>query len=132
MKSFELMTATVIVVVTFGAGLAEASWPVTQLTDNSYDDFYPQVSGSNVVWHGFGGSGGTGEVFLYNGSDTTQLTNNSYDDLYPQVSGSTIAWYGWDGSDWEIFTAVPEPSTLSLLLLGGFFVTRRKWWRGNQ
>jgi len=27
-----------------------ASWTTTQLTDNSYDDAHPQVSGSNVAW----------------------------------------------------------------------------------
>ena len=34
----------------------------TQLTNNSYDDSYPQVSGSNVVWHG--SDGNDYEIFM--------------------------------------------------------------------
>ena len=30
--------------------LVHAQWTITQLTDNSYNDLFPQVSGSNVVW----------------------------------------------------------------------------------
>ena len=33
----------------------------TQLTDNSYDDVAPQISGSNVVWRG------AGDIFVYDG-----------------------------------------------------------------
>ena len=27
-----------------------------QITDNSYDDCYPVISGTNVAWHGWDGS----------------------------------------------------------------------------
>jgi hypothetical protein len=40
--------ATLLLVPT----VAQAQWTVTQLTDNSYADEYPQVSGSHVAWQG--------------------------------------------------------------------------------
>ena len=82
---------------------------IKQLSTNSIDDFRPQVSGSNVVWAGTGGSnGGTDrEIFFFNGTATTQLTTNSTDDFFPQVSGSNVVWSGRGGSDggsdYEIF-----------------------------
>jgi hypothetical protein len=42
-----------------------------------------------------------------------------------------VVWYGWDGSDFEIFMAVPEPATLSLLALGGLALLRRRTERGQ-
>ena len=91
------------------AAPARAGWIVTQLTDNSYDDREPQVSGTNVVWEGYDGD--EREIFLYNGATAKKLTDNSYADLGPQVSGSTVVWYGYDGNDYEIFMAtfVPDP-----------------------
>ena len=80
------------------------NWTVTQLTNNNYADWDPQVYGSNVVWQGFDGN--DDEIFLYDGNSTTQLTNNSYDDSWPvHIYGSNVVWQGYDGSDWEIFLA---------------------------
>ncbi|MHC4445016.1 MAG: TolB family protein, partial [Planctomycetota bacterium] len=73
----------------------------TQLTNNSYGDYFPQVSGSNVVWQGYDGN--DYEIFLYDGTSTTQLTNNSYQDIDPQVSGSNVVWSGGYPYDSEIF-----------------------------
>ena len=76
-------------------------WTITQLTNDSYDDYYPQVYGSNVVWDGWDGS--DYEIFLYDGTGTTQLTNNSYTDWIPQIYGSNVVWVGSNGNDYEIF-----------------------------
>jgi hypothetical protein len=73
----------------------------TRLTNNSYHDLYPQISGNNVVWSGYDGT--DYEIYFYNGTSTTQLTNNSYGDYSPQISGSNVVWTGYDGTDDEIF-----------------------------
>ena len=50
----------------------------TQITNNSTNDGYPAISGSNVVWEGYDGS--DCEIYLWDGATTTQITNNSTDD----------------------------------------------------
>ena len=72
-----------------------------QLTNNSTDDFDPQISGSNVAWYGSGGTdGGTDtEIFFFNGSTVTQLTTNSTSESDLQISGSNAVWRGSGGTD---------------------------------
>ncbi|MCT7977106.1 cadherin domain-containing protein, partial [Laspinema olomoucense] len=72
-----------------------------QLSNNSNDDYNPQISGSSVVWSGSEGT--DNEVYFYDGTSTTQLTNNSTDDYNPQISGSNVVWFGFDGTDNEIY-----------------------------
>jgi len=76
---------------------------VTQLTDNEYGDYRPQISGSNVVWSGGDGDDHDYEIFLYDGTSITQLTHNDYDDEDPQISGSNVAWFALQDGDAEIF-----------------------------
>jgi len=98
-------------VVSFAALRALAGdWVVVQLTDNAYSDSAPQVSGSNVVWQGYGG------IFLYDGSTTTQLTDDGYE---PQVSGSNVVWWDWDAFASEIF--LYDGSTTTQLTHNGYF-----------
>ena len=92
MRKFFGITSFVLVVAVFATAAPAADWTVTQLTNNSYYDGNPQVSGNNVVWGGSAGSGGTNEIFFYNGTATSRLTNNDYDDSVPQVSGSNVVW----------------------------------------
>lgn len=102
-------------------------WNIIQLTDNSYTDTAPQVYGSNVVWQGRGPDGADWEIFLYDGNTTTQLTNNSSNEERPQVYGSNVVWQSYDGNDSEIFLAtIPEPATMSLLIIGGLAMLKRK------
>jgi hypothetical protein len=63
-----------------------------QLTDNSTDSYTPAISGTNVVWVGWGGS----DLEIY--SDFAgQVTNNSgYDERNPDISGTNIVWSGSD------------------------------------
>ena len=83
------------------------SWQVTQVTDNNYDDYKPEISGSNYVWQGYDGY--DLEVFYWNASgmgEPCQVTDNSYFDYPPQISGSNVVWHAQDGitgSDTEIF-----------------------------
>lgn len=85
-----------------GSSPASAAVPTTtQVTDNSYYDWYPQISGNNVVW--WGSDGSDDEIFFYDGSTITAVTDNSDQDILPQVSGDNVVWQGHDGSDYEIF-----------------------------
>ncbi len=81
--------------------IALPPYQIIQVTDNSYDDYYPQISGNNVVWQGSDGI--DDEIFFWDGSSMTQVTYNSYDDYYPQISGNNVVWYGSEGIDDEIF-----------------------------
>ena len=77
------------------------SWITTRLTNNSYYDTAPQVSGEYIVWAGSDGQ--DQEIFLYDGTSILQITNNSSNDSSPKNSDSNVVWRGWDGNDWEIF-----------------------------
>jgi Cadherin-like len=74
---------------------------VTQLTDNTIDDYRPILSGRNVVWQGYDGN--DDEIFFYNGTTVSQLSNNDYSDRDYQISGNNVVWRGNDGTDNEIF-----------------------------
>ncbi len=65
-------------------------WTVTQLTANTYDDCYPQVSGNTVVWRG--SDGHDNEIFLWDGMAIQQLTDNDDGDGNARISGSNVLW----------------------------------------
>ena len=72
---------------------------VTQLTDNAYDDRYPQINDNGeVVWQGSDGL--DDEIFFYDGTSTTQLTNDAHENLEPQINDAGwVVWQGCDGED---------------------------------
>ena len=67
-----------------------SAWTITQITDNTYDDQAPNVSGSNIVWQA------RGDIYLYDGITTTQLTNSGVN-AFSDVSGSSVVW----SQDWR-------------------------------
>jgi hypothetical protein len=75
----------------------------TKITNNSNDDFLPQINGSGwVVWMGLVGF--DTEIFRTSGGSPVQITNNSVPDMVPQINDN--GWLVWemdDGSDTEIF-----------------------------
>lgn len=80
-------------------GIASAAtYSTKQISDNSYDDYYPQINNNDiVVWQG------DNEVFLYNGSTSFQISDNGPvgDTPRPQINDSGyVVWRGFD-SDWE-------------------------------
>lgn len=73
----------------------EDSYIVVQITDNEYDEAFPQVSdGSHVVWAGKVGNQDY-EIFLYNRTTITQITDNGEADLHPTVNIN--GYVVWDG-----------------------------------
>lgn len=68
---------------------------VAQVTNNSLDDLYPQLSGSSLVWQTWDGV--DYEIYYYNGAAAIALTNNTTDDLNPQISGNSAVWQSADG-----------------------------------
>ncbi len=91
---------TALIILCSAASLAGGAgepndWLFLQLTDNTYDDRYPEVSGSSVVWQGWVDDQDS-EVLLYDGIATSQLTDDTYEDDYPDVSGSNVVWRSQD------------------------------------
>jgi len=86
------------------------------ITNNSYNDYYAQISDNgDVVWEGYEG-GADPEIFLYDGSSTTQITDNTSSDRYPQINASgNVVWYGSEGGDYEIFLGMDEATLIELV-----------------
>jgi len=90
--------------------LSAAKPSPVRLTDNNYEDLYPDVSaitnfGSHphVVWQGQPPKQDW-EIFRFDGTRTEQLTNDAKDDQLPKVSGESIVWRNGDGmNEWEIY-----------------------------
>ena len=66
------------------------NYNITQITDNSIDDTFAQISGGNITWSG--NDGNDTEIFFYDGSTVSQITDNEVFDTTPQISGSNLAW----------------------------------------
>jgi beta propeller repeat protein len=85
---------------------------VHQVTNNDYEDFFPEISGHQIVWQGQ--DDGDSEVFHYADGVTTKLTNNTQDDSEPFVDvssrGTTVGWRYYDGTDWEVRLASRTPT----------------------
>lgn len=101
--------------------LKQTSLPYEKVTDNAYDDKYPQINDfDHLVWQGFDGH--DYEIFFYNGSSIIQLTDNEYDDLEPFINANDhVVWKGHDGNDYEIFLSKPytEPEKQWAKIFGG-------------
>lgn len=77
-----------------------AASAATVISNGSYENYNPEISGDNVVWSF--DDGDYNEVAFFNGSTLTELTDNDTWDLYPRVSGDNIAWHNYDGNDSEV------------------------------
>ncbi len=87
---------------------------------SSINNARPQLSDSLLAWSGFDGN--DNEIYVFDGHSVFQLTDNDYDDIRVQVDGTRLAWLG----DNQVFTAIPEPNSLLLLLTGGLIMTCRR------
>jgi len=75
------------------------------LTDNNYDDAFPQINGmGRIIWQGNEGDA-DGEIFLYADGMTSRLTDNGYEDNHPRMNDiGHVVWQGVpDSMDAEIF-----------------------------
>jgi hypothetical protein len=92
------------------------------LTNNSWDDWDPQMSGNLIVW--LADDGGDSEVWYSDDLGTpTQLTDNTVNDCDAVVDGPRIAWRQCDATDCDIWLA-PEPGTTALV---GTALTALAW-----
>jgi len=84
---------------------AQTTPQVTKITENTYEDSYPQTAGGYVVWQGR--IDGDWEIFLYNANDKTmpaiQITSNDYDDTSPKTDGKYVIWTAGSAPYGEIF-----------------------------
>ncbi|MHA2065268.1 MAG: hypothetical protein ACXABY_12905, partial [Candidatus Thorarchaeota archaeon] len=78
-----------------------ALFKTVMLTNNSFNDYSPQIDAGQITWQGYDGS--DWEVFLFDGASITQLTDNSFDDSSPQIDAGQVTWRGFDSLDNEIF-----------------------------
>ncbi len=76
--------------------------PLINISDNTLNNYNPQISGDNVVWQVYDGN--DNEIYFYNGSETTRLTDNDYVDESPKISGDNVVWQVYDGIDYEIYS----------------------------
>ncbi|MEO2049073.1 MAG: hypothetical protein ABGX16_21145 [Pirellulales bacterium] len=109
--------------------VVEAGWTVTQLTDNSYNDLDPQVSGSNVVWKGnvVTVSADLNLNGVVDGLDLGITLGNfgsSSDEAGGELNGTDpvdgldlgILLGDWNPASLQAPTAVPEPTAAMLLM----------------
>ena len=85
---------------------AQIKQQITQITENTHEDSYPQTAGGYVVWQGR--IDGDWEIFLYNANDKTipaviQITSNDYDDTSPKTDGNYVIWTAGSAPYGEIF-----------------------------
>ncbi len=86
---------------------------VTWLSDDDYNDEFPQINGSGqVVWQGCDSGwpstcqGGDYEIYFWDGTGVTKITDNDYNDRHPRINDNGwIVWEAEPGSDheYEIF-----------------------------
>lgn len=71
---------------------AASAFDIVALTNNQAEDWYPDVSGWQVVWE----SGYA--IYLWDGSTITNITNSGAQEFEPTISGSNVVWeclYDW-------------------------------------
>ena len=86
---------------------------IQQITDNGYDDNWPQVSESLIAWECFDGN--DNEIYIYDQHTVRQLTNNDFYDNAPQVSGSRIVWHAYIDTYPEIFLYAHDANSIKQL-----------------
>jgi len=105
------------------------------LTDNDYDDRFPSISGTNIVWQFW-----DGDDWEINSNFGGQLTDNSADDFVRSgsISGTNVVWSSGSSPSWEdreIYMAtwtpdgpgptpvIPAPGAMLLGSIGAGLVT---------
>ena len=95
-----ILAVSIVTVLISVSPAHPSSYAISQITDNSYEDYSPQINSSGyVVWYG------NGEIFLYDGTSIRQITDNPYGGGFmPQINDNGyVVWVGDDATDDEIF-----------------------------
>jgi Tol biopolymer transport system component len=98
-------TALILGLVFGLTGSAIGEYTITQITNNTYEDWGPQIDNGIITWYGEEG-GSDWEIFIYDIATgvSMQITTNTYLDGDPQIDNGIIAWVEReDGSGLEIF-----------------------------
>jgi hypothetical protein len=98
------MTAMLLFLALLPGLSSIVSAQITQITENTYADIFPQTAGGYVVWQAR--IDGDWEIFLYNANDNTgpfQITDNAYDDIKPNTDGKYVTWAAGSARYGEIF-----------------------------
>jgi beta propeller repeat protein len=104
MKSKLFVILSVALTLVLGVfGFVQADFSTIQVTINSYEDRFPDIKESYLVWETH--MGGDSEIFLYNivSKEKVQITNNNYDDISPKTDGTYVVWQGFESGEWDIF-----------------------------
>jgi beta propeller repeat protein len=111
---------------------------VTELADDTYANYDPQVQGNYVTW--YGNHNGDNDIFLWEvTSDTTTiLTSNNANDSYSKIDGDYVIWQSDVDGDKEIYLyqissgitiqITNNSSTDENALINGDYIT----WQGDE
>ena len=96
----------------------------TNLSDNAFPDFDPQVSGETVVW--WGGVFNDFQIYQYKDGVVAPISSGIRNQ-FPRIDGDFVVWQHFDGNDDEIYfwdgaAAVPLYATRVGSMFTGFFV----------
>lgn len=72
----------------------------TNLSDNAFPDFDPQVSGETVVW--WGGVFNDFQIYQYKDGAVAPISSGIRNQ-FPRIDGDFVVWQHFDGNDDEIY-----------------------------
>jgi len=130
MKAKSMMAMILFLALSLGlSGIVSAQ--ITRITENTYEDSFPQTAGGYVVWQAR--IDGDWEIFLFNTNDDIgpfQITDNDYDDILPKTDGSYITWAAGSAPYGEIFIYDIATSITTQLTFNNAFDANPKVFNG--
>jgi len=88
-RSLLILLLTPIIILSF-VTVSHAQYTITQLTNNAYHDFEPQINANGWVVLGSGEG-----IWLYDGATTTKIADDSY--TSPQINNN--GWVVWGSQE---------------------------------
>ncbi|MEM8828044.1 MAG: type I secretion C-terminal target domain-containing protein [Cyanobacteria bacterium P01_G01_bin.19] len=104
---------------------------VNQITDNSYQDLLPQLSGNYLVWQA--SINGKSEILIHDlaSQSSTQITTNSTSNTNPQISGNSVVWEGIQNKERKIFSYDINTKSVSQLSTNSSHNIKPQVWGNN-
>lgn len=87
----------------------------------------PQVSEGVVIWRDL--RNGNSDIYGYDLARNIEfpISTDLSSQVYPAINGNLVVWADNRSGNWEVYGAtVPEPATMSLLVLGGLGMLMRQ------